>query len=52
MDNLGKIELFREFLEFVTQKVVPAPVVYQDCCWSMMMRLISNSRFKLYAYIE
>jgi hypothetical protein len=31
MDNLGKIELFREFLEFVTQKVVPAPVVYQDC---------------------
>jgi hypothetical protein len=30
-DNLGMIELFREFLEFVTQKVVPAPVVYQDC---------------------
>jgi hypothetical protein len=30
-DNLGMIELFREFLEFFMQKVVPAPVVYQDC---------------------
>jgi hypothetical protein len=30
-DNLGMIELFREFLEFVTQKVVPTPVVYQNC---------------------
>jgi hypothetical protein len=30
-DNLGMIELFREFLEFVMQKVVPTPVVYQDC---------------------
>jgi hypothetical protein len=48
MDNLGMIEFFR----FITQKVVPAPVVYQDCCWSMMMRLISSSRFKPYAYIE
>jgi hypothetical protein len=31
MDNLGMIELFREFLEFVIQKAVPAPVFYQDC---------------------
>jgi hypothetical protein len=30
-DNLGLVELFREFLEFVTQSVVPAPLVYQDC---------------------
>ncbi len=32
-DNLGLVELFREFLEFVTQSSVPAPVpvVYQDC---------------------
>jgi hypothetical protein len=30
-DNLDMVELFREFLEFVTQKEVPAPVVYQDC---------------------
>jgi hypothetical protein len=30
-DNLGMIELFMEFLEFITQKEVPAPVVYQDC---------------------
>jgi hypothetical protein len=25
------VELFREFLEFVTQDTVPSPVVYQDC---------------------
>jgi len=31
MDNLGLVELFREFLEFVTQGPVPIPVVYQDC---------------------
>jgi hypothetical protein len=30
-DNLGLVELFREFLEFVTQSSVPAPVIYQDC---------------------
>jgi len=30
-DNLGLVELFREFLEFVTQGPVPIPVVYQDC---------------------
>ena len=30
-DNLGLIELFREFLEFVTQSVVQMPTIYQDC---------------------
>jgi hypothetical protein len=30
-DNLGLVELFREFLEFVTQGPVPAPTIYQDC---------------------
>jgi len=30
-DNLGMVELFREFVEFVTQEPVPTPVVYQDC---------------------
>jgi hypothetical protein len=30
-DNLGMVELFKEFVEFVTQEQVPTPVVYQDC---------------------
>jgi hypothetical protein len=30
-NNLGLIELFREFLEFVTQSPVPMPTIYQDC---------------------
>jgi hypothetical protein len=30
-DNLGLIELFREFLEFLTQSPVPMPTIYQDC---------------------
>jgi hypothetical protein len=30
-DNLGLVELFKEFLEFITQSKIPAPVVYQDC---------------------
>jgi hypothetical protein len=28
---LGFIELFQEFLEFVTKKRIKTPVVYQDC---------------------
>jgi hypothetical protein len=31
MDNLGMIELFQEFVEFVLGKKVEAPLVYQDC---------------------
>jgi hypothetical protein len=31
MDNLGLVELFREFLEFVSQSSVPVPTIYQDC---------------------
>ncbi len=30
-DNLGLVELFREFLEFVSQSSVPIPTIYQDC---------------------
>jgi hypothetical protein len=30
-ENLGLVELFKEFLEFVTQGPVLIPVVYQDC---------------------
>jgi hypothetical protein len=30
-DNLGLVELFKEFLEFITQSNVSTPVVYQDC---------------------
>jgi hypothetical protein len=30
MDNLGMIELFQEFVEFVLGKKVEAPLVYQD----------------------
>ncbi len=31
MDNLGLIELFQEFVEFVLGKKVETPLVYQDC---------------------
>jgi ribosomal protein L7Ae-like RNA K-turn-binding protein len=30
-DNLGLIELFHEFVEFVTMKRVNSPTIYQDC---------------------
>jgi hypothetical protein len=30
-DNLGLVELFKEFLEFIMQSNVSTPVVYQDC---------------------
>jgi len=30
-DNLGLIELFHEFVEFVTMKKVNPPTIYQDC---------------------
>jgi hypothetical protein len=30
-DNLGLIELFHEFLEFLTMKRVDPPTIYQDC---------------------
>jgi hypothetical protein len=30
-DNLGLVELFCEFLEFVSQSLVPVPTIYQDC---------------------
>jgi hypothetical protein len=30
-DNLGLVELFQEFVEFITQKKVSTPEVFQDC---------------------
>jgi hypothetical protein len=30
-DNLGLVELFQEFVEFITRKKVSVPVVFQDC---------------------
>jgi hypothetical protein len=30
-DNLGLIELFHEFLEFLTMKKIDPPTIYQDC---------------------
>jgi hypothetical protein len=30
-DNLGLVELFKEFVEFVTGHEVQVPIVYQDC---------------------
>jgi hypothetical protein len=31
MDNLGLIELFQEFVKFVTKRKLAVPIVYQDC---------------------
>jgi hypothetical protein len=30
-DNLGRVELFHEFLEFLTMQEIKMPVIYQDC---------------------
>jgi hypothetical protein len=30
-DNLGLVELFKEFVDFVTGKETKTPVVFQDC---------------------
>jgi hypothetical protein len=30
-DNLGLVELFKEFLDFITGEQTATPVVYQDC---------------------
>ncbi len=30
-DNLGLVELFQEFVEFVMRKKIEMPVAYQDC---------------------
>jgi hypothetical protein len=31
MDNLGLVELFKEFLDFVVGNETETPIVYQDC---------------------
>ncbi len=47
-NNLGLIELFREFLEFVTQRSVPMPTIYQDCSAvvSLVMKRGGKTRTK------
>ncbi len=44
-DNLGLVELFREFLEFVTQGPVPPPTIYQDC--SAVVSLVTKGGGKM-----
>jgi hypothetical protein len=31
MDNLGLVELFKEFVEFLMGKAVEIPIIFQDC---------------------
>jgi hypothetical protein len=40
MDNLGLVELFQEFVEFITRKKVSTPVVFQDC--NAVVRQVAN----------
>ena len=30
-DNVGLVELFKEFVEFLIMKRIPGPIVYEDC---------------------
>jgi hypothetical protein len=30
-DNLWLVELFQEFMQFLTKEELPVPVIYQDC---------------------
>jgi hypothetical protein len=30
-DNVGLVELFREFVEFLTMKKIAVPIIYEDC---------------------
>jgi hypothetical protein len=38
-DNLGLVELFKEFLDFVVGKETETPIVYQDC--KSVIRLVT-----------
>jgi hypothetical protein len=44
-DNLGLVELFQEFVEFITKKRVKAPIVYQDC--NAVVSLVNQGGGKL-----
>ncbi len=40
-DNLGLVELFQEFDEFLTMRKAPMPVVHQDC--SAVVTLVTKT---------
>jgi hypothetical protein len=44
-DNLGLVELFQEFVEFVSRKKIEPPVVYQDC--NAVVTLVTKGGGKL-----
>jgi len=44
-DNLGLVELFQEFVEFVTKKKTQPPVVYQNC--NAVVMLVTKGGGKL-----
>jgi hypothetical protein len=44
-DNLGLIELFQEFVEFITKKKIGLPVAYQDC--NAVFTLVTKGKRKL-----
>jgi hypothetical protein len=41
-DNLGLIELFHKFLEFLTMKKIDLPTIYQDC--NAVVSLVTKGR--------
>jgi hypothetical protein len=45
IDNLGLIELFQEFVNFVMKKKAGVPVVYQD--WNAVLMLVTKGGGKL-----
>ena len=44
-DNLGLVELFQEFVDFVTKKTTKTPVIFQDC--NAVVTLVTKGRGKL-----
>jgi hypothetical protein len=47
MDNLGLIELFHEFLEFLTMKKIDPPTIYQDCNAELGKEMVDEDRVKV-----
>ena len=41
-DNLGLIELFQEFVEFISRQKIKAPMVYQD--YNAVVMLVTKGR--------
>lgn len=41
-DNLGLIELFQEFVEFISRQKIKAPLVYQD--YNAVVMLVTKGR--------